>query len=254
MRKHNFTLVELLVVIAIIAILAGMLLPALGKARNRARTTSCLGKVKQIGMASATYVVDSNDYIIIAGYVSAGNFTGNLTWDYRLAERYMGHKSGNKNPNFRCDFDNNKLYSDATRRSYWINSLVNSSNGSAITASEIPNLQLTTNRAPAGKKISGIKNTSSLLLFVCRAASDSGNACSFGYNNNYATNWSYNHYSLTPVSEDGAQIGYVQHSGRTSNYAFIDGHAANIKATYPKSYYGKSYWTTPSATWLISNN
>lgn len=72
-KQEYFTLIELLVVIAIIAILAAMLLPALNRARDRARTSTCMNNLKQAGAAAMLYAGDHNDYLVPSRYEINGS-------------------------------------------------------------------------------------------------------------------------------------------------------------------------------------
>ena len=88
--KRGFTLIELLVVISIIALLIGILLPALASARHSARASVCLTNVKQIGICAEIYRSDFKDYVMPAEPTHPGQPIGDEnTWQNLAHVQYM---------------------------------------------------------------------------------------------------------------------------------------------------------------------
>ena len=116
-ERNRFTLVELLIVIAIIAILAGMLLPALAKARQKALLMSCVSNLKPQGQTLALYINDNADMIVPAktaglGGIGTSSWQANYAW--LLGKTYTPGKKSNAV--FQCPALNENIF---TRPDWW---------------------------------------------------------------------------------------------------------------------------------------
>ena len=214
---QKFTLVELLIVVLIIAILAGLLLPALNKARMRARQTQCMGNLKQISGATHVYIEDNSGFIPYAfldvNNISWGDLLGigrydgrDLTWADASAIPLPFHRRTTNL--YMCP---EHIKNDSSRRSY---SIVSSHVAGSVAAPGNP--ENTHGIAFRGwsMKLSRVPEASRTLMYAERPA-----------DTNYISDGSCNNInSVADQCGPGAELVIARsHMGRHI-YVFVDGH------------------------------
>ena len=202
-RRRFFTLIELLIVIAIIAILAAMLLPALNKARERARGISCTNNLKQLGTALQLYRSDYNDDFC---FLEQTGSTPVYVWSYFL----NGQKITGENKMYFCP--SRDIPQETTVVEYYTYGYAFSSNDNQYLmpylwggGAPIPGEGDNTFRVLRGKKITIPSRT---IIF----------ADSRRKNSEYGGNSLEYHSGLT--------TGFSNNHGQGGNIAYFDGHVA----------------------------
>jgi len=131
-----FTLIELLVVIAIIAVLAALLFPAFARSTEKARSTACLGNLRQIGIALQVYVQENNNRLPIMRDVSPDTNSIPATNALPAIQVVLAPQLGNTNV-LRCPSDRQRFF-ELTGASYAWNSLLNGQNADRLEVFKIP--------------------------------------------------------------------------------------------------------------------